>query len=218
MPKVKRATPKFNRYWLFVGAVSAFLLLVYVVIEALQVPVLTDTSVLSGLSGGTYQPLLGVGLLAADVLLPVPSSLIMTAHGALFGLFAGAMLSLAGSLLGFALAFWLGRRTSPAIRRLLMPEETARAARVLQKWGLLAIVITRPVPILAETTAIAAGTSGLSFGKSLLAAVAGLLPGCLVYAWAGVRARDFGAAAIIFLVLVAIAAIIWARQKHRVHD
>ncbi|MDP9419663.1 MAG: hypothetical protein M3P53_05890 [Actinomycetota bacterium] len=37
---------------------------------------------------------LGVGLLVADIVLPVPSSVVMVAHGALFGLRLGAVLSM----------------------------------------------------------------------------------------------------------------------------
>jgi hypothetical protein len=40
----------------------------------------------------------GVGLLVVDVVLPVPSSAVMVAHGALFGVVLGALLSLLGSV------------------------------------------------------------------------------------------------------------------------
>ncbi len=36
----------------------------------------------------------GVGLLVADIVLPVPFSVVMVAHGALFGIVPGAALSL----------------------------------------------------------------------------------------------------------------------------
>ena len=39
---------------------------------------------------------IGVGLLVADIVLPVPSSVVMLAHGALFGVIPGAALSLLG--------------------------------------------------------------------------------------------------------------------------
>ena len=38
----------------------------------------------------------GVGLLVADIVLPVPSSVVMLAHGALFGVIPGVALSLLG--------------------------------------------------------------------------------------------------------------------------
>ncbi len=36
-------------------------------------------------ASGVVAALVGVGLLVADVVLPVPSSVVMLAHGALFG-------------------------------------------------------------------------------------------------------------------------------------
>lgn len=208
------STPsKLNRYWLVVGVVTAFLLTVYLLAEALKIPLLTDVSALSGATSVTA--LLGVGLLAVDALLPVPSSLVMTALGAVFGFAAGGVLAFIGSALGFVLAFWLGGRGSPLVRRLLTNEEIARADRVLQKWGILALVLTRPLPILAETTAIMAGMSKLPFARSFFAAAAGSLPACLAYAWAGSRARDFGATAIIFLALICLAAVAWALEKRK---
>lgn len=212
--KSVRISLKFNRYWLLIGGVAAFLLAVYFVAEVLRVPFLSGAP---DLPHAAYAAaLLGIGLLTADAMLPVPSSLVMTALGVLFGLLVGTLLALIGSILGFVLAFWLGSRSSPFVRRLLTQEEMSRADRRLQKWGILAIIITRPVPILAETTAIVAGASRLPFGGSLLAAVAGLLPVCLAYAWAGSRARGFGAVAIIFLALICPAAIIWAIHKRDV--
>lgn len=209
-------SPQFNRYWLLVGGVAAFLLAVYFVAEVLRVPFLSGAP---DLPHAAYAAaLLGIGLLTADALLPVPSSLVMTALGALFGLPGGAALSLAGSLFGFVFAFWLGSRSSPAVRRLLTQEEVGRADRMLQRWGVLAIILTRPLPILAETTAIAAGVSRLPLTRSLPAAAAGLLPVCLAYAWVGSRAHGFGAAAIVFLALacIAAAASVFVRRRKRV--
>src|SRR5262249_36573834 len=57
-----------------------------------------------------------VGLLAADLFLPIPSSLVMVLSGAAFGTWWGAALSLIGSVggewLGFELVRRYGRRAS----------------------------------------------------------------------------------------------------------
>jgi uncharacterized membrane protein YdjX (TVP38/TMEM64 family) len=213
MKHARTSPSRCNRYWLFVGVVVVLFLAAYAVAEALQVPRLTDAFALSGATFTTA--LLGVGLLTVDVLLPVPSSLVMTALGAAFGLLVGGLFSFVGSALGFVLAFWLESRGSPLVRRLLSRQEINRADRALQKWGVLALVLTRPLPILAETTAIMAGVSRLPLAKALLAAAAGSLPACLAYAWAGSRVRDFGATAIIFLALICLALVAWALEKRK---
>ena len=51
----------------------------------------------------------------------------------------------------------------PLLSRLVPPEERARANDLLDRWGEMAVVATRPVPILAETVAILAGASPKSW-------------------------------------------------------
>lgn len=162
------------------------LLLVFAAVQVAGVPLLTDPR--PALSGaGVVAALLGLGLLVADVVLPVPSSIVMVAHGAAFGAVAGAALSVAGGT-GAAYAGWLlGRRADP-LRRWVSDDERARAERLLRRWGLLAVVVTRPVPLLAETVAIAAGTARLSPAKVVAAAALGTLPVAVAYALAGAAA------------------------------
>ncbi len=94
-----------------------------------------------------------------DVALSVPSSLVMVAHGAHLGVVIGTVLSVVGSTGAALVGFALGRRGGPLLARLVPPEERTRADRLLARWGTLAIIITRPVPLLAQTTAVMAGTS-----------------------------------------------------------
>ena len=78
-------------------------------------------------NGGVWAAILGVGLLVADVLLPVPSSLVMVAHGAAFDVLKGTLLSLAGSTGAAMCGFWLGRRGGRLLERCVPTEERARA-------------------------------------------------------------------------------------------
>jgi hypothetical protein len=65
------------------GGMLAFFLCLFFVVEALGIPLLVDPTPWLK-HGGVLAAVLGVGLLIADVLLlPVPSSLVMVAHGAL---------------------------------------------------------------------------------------------------------------------------------------
>ena len=151
----------------------------------------------------------GVLLLVADVVLPVPSSLVMAAHGALFGVAAGTALSVAGSTLAALAGFALGRAGNDVIRRFVTPAEHDRAGAMLRRWGVLAIVLSRPVPILAETVAILAGSSPLTWRQTALAAAAGSLAPSLVYAWAGAHANGAASHALIFCGVLAITGMLW---------
>lgn len=168
-----------KRYWLLTGIMMLSFLALFGLAEWLHVPLLTDPDPWMA-RGGWIAALLGVGLLIADVLLPVPSSLVMIAHGALFGVVWGTVLSLAGSLGAGIFGFWLGRRGGPLVDRLVPGEERRRADALLRAWGDLAIVVTRPVPILAETLAILAGTSSMTWTRMLVATLGGSLPAALI--------------------------------------
>lgn len=189
---------------LLFGIVLALFLLV----EAFDITLLKEPSFWleqAGVLGGFA----GVCLLVTDVALPVPSSLIMIAHGALFGVAIGTLLSLVGST-GAALAgFAIGRRGGPLLARLVPVEELVRADRLLTRWGMLAIIVTRPVPLLAETTAIVVGTSRLGWGRATLAALAGSLPGALLYALTGAGAARFQNGALVFGLVLLVASSLW---------
>lgn len=88
----------------------------------------------------------GAGLLAADVLLPVPATIVGTLLGARLGFIPGWAWAWAGLVVGNAVGYALGRL---ALSRLV--------GDLPQTPTLLALVASRPVPILAEAVTFAAG-------------------------------------------------------------
>ncbi|HKI02524.1 MAG TPA: VTT domain-containing protein [Thermoanaerobaculia bacterium] len=197
-----------KRYWLLTGVMMASFLALFGLAEWLHVPLLTNPDPWLA-RGGWIAAAVGVGLLVADVLLPVPASLVMIAHGALFGVMGGTLLSLAGSLGAALFGFALGRRGGPLLDRLVPADERRRADALLQHWGDLAIIATRPVPILAETLSILAGASPMSWGRMLLATFAGSLPAALIYALTGATARNLDNLALVFGLVLAVAGVFW---------
>lgn len=174
-----------RRLALVVVAMMAGLLAVFAIAQAADIDLLVDPRpVLSGL--GAVAAVVAVGLLIADVVLPVPSSVIMVWLGASHGWLVGGALSLAGCVGAAALAFWLGRRGGRLFERLVPEAERARADAFLARWGVVAIAVTRPVPILAETTAVVAGASpAVRWRGAMLAALLGSLPWAVGYGLAG---------------------------------
>jgi uncharacterized membrane protein YdjX (TVP38/TMEM64 family) len=197
-----------KRYFIIWGGMLAFFLMLFVVVEALGVPLLTDPTPWLQ-QRGVLAATIGVGLLVADVLLPVPSIAVMVAHGALFGVVGGTLLSLLGSVGAALLGFGIGRRGGRIFEQLVAPEERERADDLLRRWGLLAIIVTRPVPLLAETVAIVAGTSPLGWGRTTLAALAGSLPPALLYAITGAAAVNLQNTTLVFAAVILIAGFFW---------
>ena len=197
-----------KRYWAIVGAMFAFLLGLFLLVEVTDVPLLMDPSPWLN-SRSILVALLGTGLLVVDVVLPVPSSLVMVAHGALFGVVGGTLLSVGGSMGAALVGFSLGRRGGTLLARLVPPEERARADHILSRWGVLAIVVTRPVPLLAETVAIMAGTSPLGWRQVALATLVGSLPPALLYALSGATAAALTSGVLVFALVLLVAGIFW---------
>ncbi len=186
-------------YGLVVAVLVGGALLVFGLVESAALPLLTDP-LPAMRSAGVATALLGVGLLTADVVLPVPSSVVMVAHGALFGLVPGAALSLLGGVSAALVGFALGRRGRAAVERVTTPAQRARADRLLTRWGPWAVVATRAVPVLAETVAVLAGTSSMRWSVLIGAGAAGSAVPALLYAAAGAGA-DTAASTVLALVL-----------------
>lgn len=106
----------------------------------------------------------GAALLAADALLPIPSSIVGTMLGARLGFGAGFLAAFAGIMAGQSAAYCLSRWL------LREPSSALPAAPTL-----VALFLSRPVPVLAEAVAIAAGAAGVSWPQFLLACGAGNL-------------------------------------------
>ena len=98
------------RYPLVVGSLLAVFLVTFVIAESASVPLLTDVQPHLG-DRSWATALLGVGLLVSDVVLPVPSSAVMVAQGAMFGLLVGALLALLGGTGATMTAYLIGRRS-----------------------------------------------------------------------------------------------------------
>jgi uncharacterized membrane protein YdjX (TVP38/TMEM64 family) len=111
-----------------------------------------------------------IGLLATDVFLPIPSSVVSTVAGRALGVWGATAASwigmTAGAVLGFALGRWFGR---PLAVRLSEEEELKRIERLSRRYGPLVLVLARPVPALAEASVLLAGTARLGWTPFLAA-------------------------------------------------
>jgi uncharacterized membrane protein YdjX (TVP38/TMEM64 family) len=133
------------------------------------------------------------GLLAADVLLPVPSSLVSTACGSLFGPGAGTLVSWAGmtggAVLGYALGAGLGTR---ALAATVGDAQAARAAELIARHGSWGLVVCRGVPVLAEASVLLAGTARMPVARFAAAVALSNLGLSAAYAVTGAAAAGRG--------------------------
>ena len=156
-------------------------------------------------------------LLASDVVLPVPSSVLSTAAGLWWGLWQGALISTLGMQLGSWLGFWLGARAT-ALRRWIGESEAARLHRAFARHGDWIVVTLRPVPVLAEASAVFAGFSRMSLSRFSVMSLAANACVSLFYAAAGAllgrRAPGTGLL-LLALLLVGVATVGTAASRLR---
>lgn len=157
-----------------------------------------------------------VTLLAADLFLPIPSSLVMVLSGAAFGVLWGSLLSFVGSVGGEWLGFELVRRYGTrASARIVGEDEIERLGRVFKSHGAAAVAVTRALPVVMETMSVVAGLSKMSRGNFLVASTLGTAPIVVVYAYAGAVSRQTGSLvpAVVMLIAVAGSAWVWYRAR-----
>lgn len=135
-----------------------------------------------------------IAILAIDLLLPVPSSMVATLGGASLGMLAGTACAWAGMTLGSITGWWLGRAVG----------SRALTATQQQPFGPLMIVLTRPLPLVAEAAALFAGATGMRCADFVVAASAGNL--AIAAAWTAAGAYGARSDSLQWMLLLAIAA------------
>lgn len=149
------------------------------------------------------------GLLALDVFLPVPSSVVSAAAGVLLGFWRGAAIVWVGMTVSCALAYVVGARSSRLAGRLVGAEGLARAARVADRYGLAALALCRPVPVLAEASVIFAGVMRVPLAKFIAICAWSNLGIAVVYAAIGAYAMRADSFLLAFAAAMAFPAIAW---------
>ena len=156
-----------------------------------------------------------IGLLAVDIFIPVPSSIIMVLSGAAFGVWWGALLAFVGSIAGEWLGFELARRYGTALSSRFIGDEAERRRmnQMLVTHGAAAIAATRALPVVMETMSIVAGLSPMKRSTFLIASAIGTAPIVVVYAYAGAMSRETGSLVPAIIILLAVAAVGWISYR-----
>lgn len=159
-----------------------------------------------------------VTILAADVVLPVPSGPLSTLAGSQLGAVWGAIASTLGMTLGAVIAFALARQWGrPLAVRLASDSQLAEAELACQQHGAWALVITRPLPILAEACALLMGGLQMRWRQFLPPVIASNFALGALYSVLGERAAEHGwlPLAVCLAAAAPFAALVWRRRAVR---
>jgi uncharacterized membrane protein YdjX (TVP38/TMEM64 family) len=177
--------------------------------------------------------------IGANVFLPAMSSAIMIKNATLFqdeGPLVAFLISFSGSMLAWTIWYWLGRlfgwtgRTSAAPDPELAEADGNDGGKVhaannghgdrisknVHRYGVGALIVTRPVPILAELTAAACGIAHMNFWRFLIGAALGVAPMAALYTWMGKQYGDTWIAPVVAVLVPCGLYLVIARPwRHR---
>ena len=155
----------------------------------------------------------GMLLLAADLVLPVPGTVVMAALGFLYGPLAGGLISATGSFLSGLLAYQicshLGRR---AAERIAGARDLARGERLFggNAAGWI-VALSRWLPVLPEVVACMAGLARMPRRRFCLALLCGSLP--LGFTFAAIGSAGHENPGIALLVSALLPPALWAAMR-----
>lgn len=127
-----------------------------------------------------------VGLLATDILLPIPSSVISTLSGWQLGWLVGTFATWVGMTLGAMIGFALAQRYGhPLALWFSRGEDLERMRHVSDQYGPSVLVLTRAMPVFAEASVLIAGIHQMKWRRFLPAILLSNLGIAIAYAALG---------------------------------
>jgi uncharacterized membrane protein YdjX (TVP38/TMEM64 family) len=134
----------------------------------------------------------GIVLIWADVVLPVPQTVAIAALGIIYGTVLGGLLGsvglITGGLLGYVLMLTSARRM---VRRLIGLQSLNRMEGLFERRGAWAIVVTRSLPYsIPEAMVFLAGLAAMPMGKFAAAVTIGSVPTAFAFAAIGAGWAD----------------------------
>jgi len=144
-------------------------------------------------------------LLATDVFLPIPSSLVSTLAGSQLGAAGGTAASWIGMSLGAVLGFAIARRFGPRlVAWMTRPDDLRRTTALIERFGPLLLVLGRGVPVLAEATVLLFGMHGLTWRRFLPPVLLANLGLALAYSLFGELAERYHSLPLAIAVAIAL--------------
>ena len=151
----------------------------------------------------------GIGLLVADLFLPIPGTAVMAALGFVYGPWVGGLLGAAGSTLAGLLAYGVCRSMGRRAAEWIVGErDLEQGERVFGgNAGGFIVALSRWLPVMPEVVACLAGLSRMPFGRFFAALACGSLP--LGFAFAAIGAMGKGQPWIALLLSAVVPPILW---------
>lgn len=185
-----------------------FFLLLYLVFEWSGVLTLQNTKDYVQ-SSGPLAGLIIALLLVSDLITPVPSSVLMTLAGSIYGVLWGTIIGSSGSLLSSVIGFFITRRWGKRRLRVIGSTEIRSMNRWFHRWGEGILILSRMIPMLTETMSCFAGLTRIPFKRFLLLIVVGTIPITTFYSYFGSQAQSVSEWSLPLTAGVVVPGITW---------
>jgi uncharacterized membrane protein YdjX (TVP38/TMEM64 family) len=134
----------------------------------------------------------GIALIWADLVLPIPQTAVIAALGIIYGTLLGGLLGsfglITGGLLGYGLMLTSARRLA---QRFAGPRSLNKMERLFDRGGAWAIILTRSLPYsVPEAMVFLAGLAGMKMRKFTAALTIGSVPTAFAFAAIGAGWAD----------------------------
>ena len=168
------------------------LAIVFASFVRIPTPEEANDAVLTLRSFGSWTWAVGIALIWADVVLPIPQTAVIAALGIIYGTLLGGLLGslglISGGLLGYVLMLTSARRF---LQRVTGRESLQKMERVFEQGGAWAIVLTRSLPYsVPEAIVFLAGLAGMPIRKFTVALTIGGVPTAFAFAAIGAGWAD----------------------------
>jgi uncharacterized membrane protein YdjX (TVP38/TMEM64 family) len=165
------------------------------------------------LSWGSWAWAAGVLLIVADLFIPVPSTVVMSALGLAFGWFWGGLAASLGGFLAGALGYALSRSVgrSPAVW-IAGADGLAKAEALFVLHGAFLVALSRFLPVLPEAVACLAGVVRMPARSYFLALACGSLPVGFAFAAVGQLGQRYETLALVLSGVLPISLWLLARR------
>lgn len=161
---------------------------------------------------GAWAWAVGVFLLVADLVLPIPATAVMTVLGVLYGPMLGGLLAAGGSFLGGSIGYLICRNFGQlAAARLLGERDMRDSEKLFARFGGWLVVLSRWLPVFPEVIACMAGLTRMPMPAFFTALACGSIPFGFAFAAIGHAGADRPVVAI--AVSIILPPLLWAAAR-----
>ncbi len=162
---------------------------------------------------------MGIVLIWADLVLPVPQMIVVAALGITYGTVIGGLLGSVGMISGGLVAYLLVRTSARrVVTRFVGPRSLNRMEGLFERAGAWAIVLSRSLPYsVPEAVVLLAGLAGMPVGTFTAALAVGSVPTAFAFAAIGAGWADQPVLALLvsYVVPILLMPIALYLMRHR---